>query len=102
MYKTALMPDNVWIFLPLLLHGIAVMLGLCLCHLAAPRQSATDPRRAGAERPDRPRRRGRDQEGAVRQPPRPVVATHGDSKANCCPWPTGYRRWRWSFMIPRQ
>ena len=50
MYKTALMPDNVWIFLPLLLHGIAVMLGLCLCHLAAPRQSATDPRRAGVER----------------------------------------------------
>jgi hypothetical protein len=36
------MPDNVCIFLPLLLCGIAVVLGLCLCHLAAPRQSATD------------------------------------------------------------
>jgi hypothetical protein len=55
MYKTALMTDNVWIFLPLLLYGIAVVLGLCLCYLAAPRHSATDPRRAGAERPDRPR-----------------------------------------------
>ena len=31
------MPDNVRIFLPLLLYGIAVVLGLRLCYLAAPR-----------------------------------------------------------------
>jgi hypothetical protein len=30
------MRDNVWIFLPLLLYGIAVLLGLCLCYFVAP------------------------------------------------------------------
>jgi hypothetical protein len=30
------MQNNVWLFLPLLLYGIAVLLGLCLCYFAAP------------------------------------------------------------------
>ena len=33
----SLMPNNVWIFLPLLLYGTAVLLGLCLCYFVAPR-----------------------------------------------------------------
>jgi hypothetical protein len=32
----SLMPNNVWIFLPLLLYGIAVLLALCVCYFVAP------------------------------------------------------------------
>jgi hypothetical protein len=31
------MRDNVQIFLPLILYGIAVVIGLCLCYFVAPR-----------------------------------------------------------------
>jgi len=82
MYKTAItLPEKIRSkSVAALLAGLVALTALSITPLTA---SAGTPLPEGNDF----RLRGRDQEGAVRQPPRRVVATHCDSKTNCCRGP---------------